>query len=43
VRSRPYLVWFLLGGGHRAGFWLRWLYVRDVSFFVDEIPDRPGG
>jgi 4-amino-4-deoxy-L-arabinose transferase-like glycosyltransferase len=36
VRSRPYLVWFLLAAVTAAGFWLRWLYVRDVSFFVDE-------
>jgi len=36
MRNRPYLVWFLLIAVTAAGFWLRWLYVRDVSFFVDE-------
>jgi len=36
ARGRPYMVWFLLLVITAAGFWLRWLYVRDVSFFVDE-------
>jgi 4-amino-4-deoxy-L-arabinose transferase-like glycosyltransferase len=35
-RQRPYVVWFLLVAVTAAGFWLRWLYARDVSFFVDE-------
>jgi 4-amino-4-deoxy-L-arabinose transferase-like glycosyltransferase len=35
-RGRPYLVWFLLVAVTAAGLWLRWLYARDVSFFVDE-------
>lgn len=34
--GHPYLVWVLLLAVTAAGFWLRWLYVRDVSFFVDE-------
>ena len=34
--GHPYLVWLLLVAITAAGFWLRWLYVRDVSFFVDE-------
>jgi len=29
-------VLFLLVAVTAAGFWLRWLYARDVSFFVDE-------
>jgi 4-amino-4-deoxy-L-arabinose transferase-like glycosyltransferase len=34
--GRRYAVWFLLVAVTAAGFWLRWLYARDVSFFVDE-------
>jgi len=36
VGGRPYVVWLLLAAVIAAGFWLRWLYAIDVSFFVDE-------